>query len=398
MNISRLPSALLAAACCFGAAVAPEALAREVDIPHLFKDVAASPAARSVSRPETLRARRVRIDTAALDKARLGEGDVLALDLFGDTALKAVLRKVEKLAPGKTAYTGRLRGVAFGTLNMVVEHGIVQASLTHPGGAYQVRYAGDGVHSIQQIDPASLPLDAEPIIPNNPIHAPQAGRRAAQDSGLLADDGSTIDVLVVYDAAARASAGGTAAMSALIDLAINETNTGYANSGIIPRVRLAHAEEVEYDETGFDWGITLNRLTQPGDGYLDSVQALRDTYKADEVVMLVNSGASCGLAWLMDTVSHDFEANAYALVSWRCATGNYSFGHELGHNMGADHDWFASDAISPSYPYNKGYVNPGSTAATRWYTIMASFLECSQRGISCTRILYWSNPLKTYGN
>lgn len=398
MNIPRLPSALLAAACCFGAVAAPEALAREVAIPHLFEDVAAAPAARNAARPETLRARRVRIDTAALEKARLAEGDVLALDLFGGAAFKAVLRKVEKLAPGKTAYSGRLRGAAFGTLNMVVEHGIVQASLTHPGGAYQVRYAGHGVHSIEQIDPASLPPDGEPLIPNTPIRAPQAGLRAAQDNSVAADDGSTIDVLVVYDAAARNSAGGAAAMSTLIDLAISETNTGYANSGIVPRVRLAHAEEVEYDETGFDWPATLNRLTQPGDGYLDSVQALRDAYKADEVVMLVDNGASCGLAWLMDTVSHDFESNAYALVSWRCATGNYSFGHELGHNMGADHDWFASDAVSSSYPYNKGYVNPGNTPATRWYTVMASFQECGRRTISCTRILYWSNPLKTYGN
>ena len=123
----------------------------------------------------------------------------------------------------------------------------------------------------------------------------------------------------------------------------------------------------------------------------------RNTYKADEVLLLVANSDYCGLAWLMTTVSSSFKTKAFGLVNWDCATGYYSFGHELGHNMGARHDWYVDDAKNSPYTYNKGYVNPGATTATRWRTVMAYNNECADRGFSCTRIQYWSNPLKTYG-
>jgi hypothetical protein len=43
--------------------------------------------------------------------------------------------------------------------------------------------------------------------------------------------------------------------------------------------------------------------------------------------------------YLMDRVTLGFHGHAYSVVPRSCATGNYSFGHELGHNMGARHDW-----------------------------------------------------------
>jgi hypothetical protein len=57
---------------------------------------------------------------------------------------------------------------------------------------------------------------------------------------VAADSGNRFDVLVVYTAAARMAAGSTAAMQALINLGVAETNQAYANSGIIPRLRLVH--------------------------------------------------------------------------------------------------------------------------------------------------------------
>lgn len=71
----------------------------------------------------------------------------------------------------------------------------------------------------------------------------------------------------------------------------------------------------------------------------------------------------------------------------RRATGYYSFAHEMGHNMGARHDWFVDDA-SLFYTYNHGYVN----SIDRWRTIMAYIDECSSQGFGCTRVQYWSNP------
>ena len=71
-------------------------------------------------------------------------------------------------------------------------------------------------------------------------------REITQDFGITAaDDGSTFDVIVVYTPSARAAAGGTAAMNALINLAAAKTNTAYLRSGVVPRLRLVHQEEVK---------------------------------------------------------------------------------------------------------------------------------------------------------
>ena len=249
----------------------------------------------------------------------------MELNLFNDVSFKAVLKKVNKVSPDGFAYVGRLRGIALSSVNMVVEDGLMAANIVFPGGAYQVRYAGNGVHVVYKVDQSAYPPEAEPIPADLPA---DAGADKVSAGALSFDDGSQIDVLVVYTKAALNAAGGKKAMKTLIKLAISETNTSYANSGITQRVRLVHKAKVTYSEAGFDWGTTLDRLTNTSDGHMDNVHTLRDTYKADEVVLLVANGDYCGMAWLMTTVSNAFKTNAFALVNWDCATGYYSFGHE----------------------------------------------------------------------
>ena len=60
----------------------------------------------------------------------------------------------------------------------------------------------------------------------------------------------TIDVAFVYTPAARERAGGTAAIEAVIDLMIAETNQVYAESGVRHRMALVARSEVPYTETG----------------------------------------------------------------------------------------------------------------------------------------------------
>ncbi|MBF8277158.1 MAG: Binding protein, N-terminal [Candidatus Brocadiaceae bacterium] len=341
-----------------------------------------------------VRSRYVDVDFDMLGTAWAKRGDALELNLFNDVSFKAVLKTVKKVSPKGFVYVGKLKGVALSSVTMVVEDGLMAANIVFPGGAYQVRYAGGGVHVVCEVDHSAYPPEAEPIPADLPADAGTDGVSAEE---VVFGKGSQIDVLVVYTDDARAAAGGTTAMNTLINLAITETNTCYTNSGITQRVHLVHAEEVSYDESGFNWNTTLSRLTNTSDGFIDNVHTLRDTYKADEVVLLVADNGYCGLAWLMTTVSNSFKTNAFALVNWDCATGYYTFGHELGHNMGARHDWYVDDTKNSPYTYNHGYVNPGSTSQTRWRTVMAYNNECSDRGFNCTRIPYWSNPRKKYG-
>ena len=57
------------------------------------------------------------------------------------------------------------------------------------------------------------------------------------------------------------------------------------------RVRLVYSGEVNYTEAA-DFSTDLNRLSNSGDGYLDEVANLRNTYGADLVSLLLRRGNS----------------------------------------------------------------------------------------------------------
>ena len=56
------------------------------------------------------------------------------------------------------------------------------------------------------------------------------------------------------------------------------------------------------------------------------------------VSMWINNTDYCGLAWLMTSTASDFSSRGFSVVHYGCATGYYSFAHEMGHNQGAHHD------------------------------------------------------------
>jgi Tol biopolymer transport system component len=127
-------------------------------------------------------------------------------------------------------------------------------------------------------------------------------------------------------------------MNALIDLAVIETNQAYANSGVSQRVRLVHrAELAGFVESG-NWGADLGHVQNPHDGVLDEVPVWRAQCGADAVVLIEDTSTSCGVAFLMGTLDPAFAPYAFCIVSRTCATGYYTFGHELGHVMGLAHD------------------------------------------------------------
>jgi len=177
-------------------------------------------------------------------------------------------------------------------------------------------------------------------------------------------------------------------MQASINLAVAETNTAYSRSAVIPRLRLVHQEEVSYTESG-DFSTDLNRLTNPSDGFMDNVHALRNAYGADLVSLIIEETSLCGLAWLMSTESNSFQALAFSVVARICATGNFSFGHELGHNMGLQHDRVDAPADGV-FPFSHGYVD----TPHGFRDIMGVASSCG----GCMRIQNFSNPNVMFNN
>ncbi len=120
-----------------------------------------------------------------------------------------------------------------------------------------------------------------------------------------------------------------------------------------------------YTESG-DLGTDLSAVTGTSDGQMDGIHSLRNSLGADLVKLVVGNTAAgaCGVAWLMQSLSSGFAANAFSVTAYPCISPNYTFGHELGHNMGSNHA--PSDPVTPPplYAYSFGYKHPSNLFRT----------------------------------
>lgn len=279
------------------------------------------------------------------------------------------------------AKTGTLpTDIAFDPMNSVTlvnNKGRVTGTIRVDGALFRIRPLKGGGHVVIEVDEKAAPPDhpAGVSIPTGPL-ARIAGRNTTND---LAKSHTVIRVMSVATNSAISASGD---IGGLVNLAIAEANQSYTNSGVLITLQAAGLYSTSYAESG-SFSTDLARIRGTTDGYMDSIHGLRNTNKADMVMFVINNSSSCGLASAIGASA----TTAFAAVHWSCATGYYSFGHELGHLQAARHDP-ANDPTTTPYAYGHGY----QYASGGWRTVMA--YACST---SCTRINYWSNPSKTYG-
>ena len=154
----------------------------------LFLEAAAVPGASGNRRPQApdsvaLRSRLVTIDFAQLASsdvavaARAGGtsaeaprsvrpayGELLRLNLFDDTAFTGVVERIEPTFSGGYAISGRLLGVEGGTMTLVVNGDVVAGTIRTLETTYRIRPAGNGLHTVSEVDLSRLPPLGEPIL------------------------------------------------------------------------------------------------------------------------------------------------------------------------------------------------------------------------------------------
>ncbi|AWH20519.1 M12 family metallo-peptidase [Stenotrophomonas sp. ZAC14D2_NAIMI4_6] len=342
---------------------------------------------RLLSAPSTATVQEVRVDAAATAQSQL------EFELLGQQ-VQATRSRVEALADGGSVWYGQIRSPSdrlqkagatlpddpANSVILVRSGNTLTGSIRKDGTLYRLRPLGDR-HVLVEVDESRMPADH----PADYNQLPKISMPANDRVGIAqASSGSpaTIRVLVVATNAAVAAYGGN--MQSLVQLAVAESNQGYTNSNVGITLQLAGYETTSYTESG-NFSTDLARFRSTSDGYMDSIHTSRNNTAADVGVLLINNSSYCGLASGIGSTA----STAFAAVYWDCATGYYSFAHEIGHLQSARHDIAADPSTSP-YAYGHGYrYEPAS--GSRWRTIMA--YACSA---GCPRLNFWSNPNISY--
>lgn len=341
------------------------------------------------ARVTTRRVRAVAFDRSAFD------GNRIDLELFPELQVSAERMDIGFTGIQGRSWTGRLTDG--GSAAFVIHGDRISGSIATANGNFEVFPLGNGECAVVEHDPRTLPdcgtgvvpRPAEPVGLRPPVLnrrdrlAPVGPRRALAGPGeaQLADTptANRIRVIVAYTADARSLTSSVLGrtMQELIDLAVVESNQGYANSGVTLRLELACLYQTTFNESAAIEN-DVAQFRNNGDGVMDEIHNLRTDYDADMCALILDGTDPdwCGWAYGFD---YDQYSNMFQASVYSCVTGNFTFAHEFGHTQGCRHD---NDGTLTPFPYGHGYRNGNS-----WRTIMAVAGTSS-----APRLNYWSNP------
>ena len=212
---------------------------------------------------------------------------------------------------------------------------------THDGKSYGLEKCHLG-HVWKEFDVASFGPD-ESIQRQTILNLHKTVSHETPAQAPREDDNTTMVTYSVMFYFTPQFAAATADIPGFIDQVIGETNQGYRNSRIPVQVSKLCIEAATIDDVGEPTTFLHNF-----EAMKSSAAALRNT--ADAAALLAYDFDACGIAFFYTYTS----GHSLSVTQKSCALGYFSFGHELGHNFGAQHD--PDTATNSVFPHGHGHL------------------------------------------
>ena len=272
-------------------------------------------------------------------------------------------------ANGDVSFVAALEGEGQGAqLLMTVGESASFGSWRTPQGAFRFESWGDQGWLVDLSHPGIRVENADAgALGSEPLALPVAA------SGATKSEPTVIDVLFIYSDGFAARYPGSATQTRINHIQALG-NQILSNSGLALTTRLAGALQTAYPDSD---GSNLDALERMRDALAGSptvsafanLRGARDALGADVVSFLrphdVETRGSCGIALFPNgEPARGVHVVSDGFSSWSLC-GEDVFMHELGHNLGAEHQ---NGANSPNAGFGTAHVVPG-----RFHTLMGSF-------------------------
>lgn len=263
------------------------------------------------------------------------------------------------------------------------------------GAPLTIEPRGGDLWLVERASEVPEPSGPDFLLPER-VDPSSRAKREAQDAR-PATGTPVVDVAVMYNAELVDVWGSNAAVLARIAHLEGLTNQAYADTGMDAQVRVVAAQLVDYALRN-DNDDALRELTGPTALPIHAeANRLRAQYGADLVKLMRNfdrsTQNSCGVGWLGGYRGSAFEAgDGFSVTSdhgYRGDNcGDYTFAHELGHNLGAHHDIETTEGDYGAYPYSRGHRQ--TLDASEGFATVMAYTAGPQ-----VRIGRFSNPLQS---
>lgn len=387
VHLSRLAAVFVAAAAAALPAAATPPAGGRGDL--ILRDAVAATAPATVVTAGVLAREVVRIDPAVL--ASLPES--LWLELAPGELLHALRTGSEAAADGGLVWRGRFAedDHDYSSVTLSLHRGLLHATIeTSAGPVYALRPLTGGGSELLTLDPAAAPActAADDLAPGAGTGRGAAGPAATGAAAAEANGAPRIGILALYTQNLPTLLGGVGAVEAYAHSQVAVLNTTFGNSGVDGRAYLAGVRPWPRDSLS----STINRAVERAASNPE-ILALREQLGGDLVAILAELGtfpsSGCGVATVMTRGLRgpQMADRATSLSVYECNADGFVFVHEVGHNMGAQHD--PGNATAPAgaaYDFSFGH---GVDDAFR--TIMAYPGACT----GCRRVNLFSNPLRS---